>query len=106
MIDMRGGRSGERVLRSSWLQAGVLGALVCGLVAGGVVLARAGGPSPNDAASTGVEQRSVARLAPLDPEPVLDDPTAEPLEGLTAIEAPADAPGVAQSDSVLSETPT
>jgi hypothetical protein len=110
MIGMRRGRSGERMLRASWLEAGVLGALVCGLVGGGVVLAKAGGSSPDDAARTGVEQRSIARLAPTDPEATIGNPVAELSDGVTVIEgggaAAADAPGVAQGDSVSSETST
>jgi hypothetical protein len=103
---MRRGRSGG-VLRSSWLEAGALGALVCGLLAGGVVLARAGGsPPPDDAARAGFEQRSVAQLAPTNPEPEIGNPAAEPVEGGTVIEGAAAPPGVAQSDSVFSEAPT
>jgi hypothetical protein len=88
----------------------VLGALVCGLVVGGVVLARAVAPPPDDAVRTGVEQLSVAPQAITDPERIVDSRAPEPTEGVTVVEggdlAPADAPSVAQSDGVFSETPT
>jgi hypothetical protein len=83
----------------------VLGALVCGLVVGGVVLAKAVAPPPDEAALRGGEALSIARRALGDSQPA-----AEPMPGVTVIEggevAPALAPGVAPGDDVSGGTPT
>jgi hypothetical protein len=107
MIGIRRRRGRERRFQASRVEAGVLGALVCGFVAGGVVLAKAGGPPPDDAARTGVELLSVARQPPTDEDSVANT-ASEPVQRVTAIEGGRIAPveGVARSDTPSDEAPT